>query len=43
MRSPRCLSVYPSVSVHLSVYPPLIFEMYDITLLAVCVFSPDCC
>jgi hypothetical protein len=25
MRSPCCLSVYPSVSVHISVHPPLIF------------------
>jgi hypothetical protein len=25
MRSPCCLSVYPSMSVHLSIYPPLIF------------------
>jgi hypothetical protein len=42
MRSPGCLcirlclSVHPSVSVHLSVHPRLIFEAYEITSLSVC-------
>jgi hypothetical protein len=31
-----CLSLYPPVSVHLSVYPLLILEAYEITLLCVC-------
>jgi hypothetical protein len=29
MRSPCCLSIYPSVSVHLSMHPLLIFEACD--------------
>jgi hypothetical protein len=41
MRSPRYLSVsvclYMSVSVHLSVYPHLILEAYENTLLSVCI------
>jgi hypothetical protein len=39
--SPCCLSVYSSVSVHLSVYPILIlgaFEAYEIIFLSLCVF-----
>jgi hypothetical protein len=39
MKSPCCLSVYPSVSVHLSVY----FEAYEITFLSACISLPNCC
>jgi hypothetical protein len=38
MRSPLCLTMYPSVSVHLSVYPTKIFKAYmayEIALLSV--------
>jgi hypothetical protein len=39
-----CLSVYLSVSIHLSVYPPLTlgaFEAYEIIFLSVCVLPPN--
>jgi hypothetical protein len=40
MRSPCCVSVHPSVSVRLSVYPPTqmieAYEAYDIASLSVC-------
>jgi hypothetical protein len=43
MRSPCCLSVYPSLSVHLSVHPLLMFgapETYEVNLLSACLRLP---
>jgi hypothetical protein len=41
MRSPCCLSVYPSVSVHLFVCPSPNFEAYEIILLSLCSPPPQ--